>query len=455
MGKLGRVPPGSAPFLFLLAAIVGGLFTVNALRPARRWWPLVGAGFFASWLTAELAAHHILWSIVATAAFLWAGALVGWPGWTALGLMIGCWIGLVILVAEARKARLVMEAALREGLGDDYLAAIEKDQHSLLEEAFPVRQRLLPLWMGDSRVERVRNIVYHRAEGVSLRLDVYRPRERRGPCPVVLHVHGGAWMIGSKDDQGKPLAYRLASHGWVVVSINYRLSPRFTWPAHIVDVKAAIKWIREHGAEYGADPDFIAITGGSAGGHLSALAALTPGDPEYQPGFERADTTVQACVPFYGVYDFTDRKGIWKRSLLRPMLERRIMKRRLSEAPDVFERASPMSRVSPGAPPFFVIHGTRDTLVPVAEARLFVELLRASSRSPVLYAELPGAQHAFEVFASHRTGLVLAGVERFLAWTLGEWRARRRAAAPVSVPDRAEAASDAQIDKVLEGASAA
>src|SRR6185503_18791704 len=144
----------------------------------------------------------------------------------------------------------------------------------------------------------------------------------------------------------------LAAHGWVVVSVNYRLSPRFTFPDHIIDVKAAIRWIREHGPEYGADPAFIAVTGGSAGGHLAALAALTPDDPEYQPGFEGVDTSVQACVPFYGVYDFTDRKGIWKRSLLLPMLERHIMKKRLKDAPEAFDRASPMSRARADAPPF-------------------------------------------------------------------------------------------------------
>lgn len=433
------------PFLFLLATLWGAMFTWNALRPARRWWPLVGAGFFASWMTGELAPHHLFWQAIATALFLWAGALAGWPGWVALGLVLGSWAGLVILVMEARKARAVMAEALREGLGDGYEEEIAPELRAHLDETWGVRQRLFPLPIWDRRVEVIRNIVYRRVDGVKLRLDVYRPRVRPGPCPVVLHVHGGAWMIGSKDDQGKPLAYRLAAHGWVVVSANYRLSPRFAWPAHIVDVKAAIRWIREHGAEYGADPDFLAITGGSAGGHLSALAALTPGDPEYQPGFEGADTTVQACVPFYGVYDFTDRRGIWRRSLLRRMLERQIVKKRYSEAPEEFDRASPMSRVREDAPPFFVVHGTRDTLVPVAEARLFVELLRARSRSPVLYAELPGAQHAFEVFPSRRTGHALAGVERFLAWALSRHRVAKavpgaRSAPPSRAAGRAAAA---------------
>jgi len=101
----------------------------------------------------------------------------------------------------------------------------------------------------------------------------------------------------------------LASRGWVCVASNYRLSPKATMPDHIVDVKRAIAWIREHIEEYGGDPDFVCITGGSAGGHLCSLAALTANDPRFQPGFESVDTSVHACVPFYGVFDFLDRAG--------------------------------------------------------------------------------------------------------------------------------------------------
>jgi acetyl esterase/lipase len=95
----------------------------------------------------------------------------------------------------------------------------------------------------------------------------------------------------------------------VCVSINYRLSPRAAWPDHIVDVKRALAWIKEHIADYGGDPNFVAITGGSAGGHLCSLAALSPNEPSFQPGFEEADTSVACAVPFYGVYDFTNRDG--------------------------------------------------------------------------------------------------------------------------------------------------
>ena len=97
---------------------------------------------------------------------------------------------------------------------------------------------------------------------------------------MLLQVHGGAWILGNKEQQGIPLMQHLAAKGWVCVAINYRLAPRDPWPAQVVDVKRAIAWIREHIAAYGGDPDYIAITGGSAGGHLTALAALTPNDPD-------------------------------------------------------------------------------------------------------------------------------------------------------------------------------
>jgi acetyl esterase/lipase len=211
------------------------------------------------------------------------------------------------------------------------------------------------------------------------------------------------------------MMHEFARRGWVAVTINYRLSPRATWPDHIVDCKRALAWVREHIAEFGGDPGFIAVSGGSAGGHLAALLALTPGDPDFQPGFEEADASIDACVPFYGVYDMTAGRGTsrYDRGML-TLLERRVFKRRLADDPAVFEAASPLRRVHRDAPPFFVIHGTNDTLVPVAEARAFVSALRAVSQAPVLYAELPYTQHAFDVLPSVRNAHATAAVVRFL-----------------------------------------
>jgi acetyl esterase/lipase len=198
------------------------------------------------------------------------------------------------------------------------------------------------------------------------------------------------------------------------VSINYRLSPRSTWPDQIVDVKRAITWVKAHIGDYGGDPRFVAITGGSAGGHLSSLAALTANDEDLQPGFEGADTSVQAAVPFYGVYDFT-RTGGAIHPMMVPFLEKLVMKRRLADSREVFVHASPIAHIGADAPPFFVMHGRNDSFIPVEQARSFVARLRDVSAQPVVYAELPIAQHAFDIFGSARAAHAAVAVEQFLA----------------------------------------
>ena len=192
-------------------------------------------------------------------------------------------------------------------------------------------------------------------------LDVYTPAggDPRG-APVLLQVHGGAWTIGNKDQQGIPLMQHLAAKGWVCVAINYRLSPRDPFPAHVIDVKRAIAWIRENIEEYGGDPDYIAITGGSAGGHLTALTALTANDPAWQPGFEDVDTTVQVAVPHYGVYDFAGSTGLRSAELMRDtFLASRVLQKTWEDDPEAFEDASPILRITPEAPDFFVLHGAQ------------------------------------------------------------------------------------------------
>lgn len=174
-------------------------------------------------------------------------------------------------------------------------------------------------------------------------LDILRPDiDDLAGAPVLLQVHGGAWTVGRKDQQGQPLMYRMARKGSICVAINYRLAPRDYFPAQILDVKAALAWIKEHIADYGGDPSYVAITGGSAGGHLAALAALTPNAPEWQPGFEDVDTSVQAAVPFYGVYDFAGSTGLRSAELMRDgFLAPRVLKRKFADDPAAFEAASP------------------------------------------------------------------------------------------------------------------
>ncbi len=266
----------------------------------------------------------------------------------------------------------------------------------------------------DRRLEVARDLQYADGAGRRHRLDVYRPAAGVSGAPVLLQVHGGAWILGNKRQQALPLIQHLAAHGWVCVAPNYRLSPTATFPDHLVDVKLALRWVREHVAEYGGDPGFVVITGGSAGGHLAALAAFTANHPEYQPGFEAVDTSVAACVPFYGVYDLCGRFGGVGADGMGGLVERMVLKRRLADDPAAFSAASPLDRVHALAPPFMVVHGTDDSLVPIAEARAFAARLQEVSACPTVFLELPGAQHAFEVFATVRSDAVVRGVHRFL-----------------------------------------
>jgi acetyl esterase/lipase len=383
-----------ASWLFLAASLVGAAFTFNAFFPVRRNRVLFLASFFASWITIELAWFHIVWEVVATIIFIRFGALESWPGWVALAIAFVNWVLLLVVVVRGRQAGGAADTAL-VGVAD----AVVVDS---------------------GKVKRTRNLTYRRVAGREIRLDVFEPAlppksgERR---PAILQIHGGAWMIGDKREQGLPLLKYLAARGWVGFNANYRLSPGATWPDHLTDLKHAVAFIRRHADDYGVDPDFIAVTGGSAGGHLTTMMALTANDPDYQAGIEDADTSLQAAVPFYGVYDFTNRNETMPPEFVKMFLEPLIMKRFLADEPEAFAKASPLDQVHPGAPPFFVIHGDNDTLAPVEDARDFVTRLGDTSHQPVYYLELRGAQHAFDVFSSIRSRRVVRAVHRFLAAT--------------------------------------
>jgi acetyl esterase/lipase len=412
-------------WLLLLVAVVSAGFTWNVYRPRYRPATLAVFSFFSGWLTAELALHQVAWQALIAVVLVDLGALSAWPGRVALAVLLVNWIFLWRSHRQGLDAAEAVEHGLQTGLGTDYRSQILPSAAARFVEGVDWRSIALPFPMRHAQVERMRNIVYREVDGRRLRLDLYRHRDRPAGCPTLLQVHGGGWVLGSKNEQGLPLMLHLASRGWVCASADYRLSPRATFPDPLIDLKHAMRWIREEGPSSGVDPDFVVVTGGSAGGHLAALIALTANEPVYQPGFEDVDTSVRACVAFYGVYDFTDRHRLWAHPGLTRLLQRQVMKAALDEAREAYELASPMSRVGANAPPFFVIHGDRDTMVPVEEARRFVALLREAIPGRVAYAEIPGAQHAFEIFPSIRTILVVQGVERFLAWVYSQHLAGR------------------------------
>jgi acetyl esterase/lipase len=394
--------------------VVTALLTANAVRPLRG--NLSPLGFAVGWPTGELAPQILALTALDTTQAL----LRRKTGRAGVLLAAASAAGLTYLIRDAHKAGEIAEQQLTETLGADYIEHLSADPAAAdLAEALPtpLRDLIRPFAMMRPDVERLADISY-RDGGSRARLDIYRRKDvDLQNAPVLVQVHGGGWTIGDKSQQGLILMNRMAARGWVCVAMNYRLAPRHPFPAQIVDVKRAIAWTREHIASYGGDPSYLVITGGSAGGHLAALAALTPKVEEYQPGFEDADTTVSACVPFYGVYDMGGLTGDKAAVAMRDkFLAPRVFRKDPEVHREEFELASPLSHVVPDAPDFFVIHGAHDGLVSVRQARAFVARLREVSTGVTTYLELPGTQHAFEVFSSIRSQQVIRAVERWLEW---------------------------------------
>ncbi|MCB1257373.1 MAG: alpha/beta hydrolase [Microthrixaceae bacterium] len=425
------------------SAVVAGTY-----KPQQNSWALTVPTFFTSWLTSEAAPAVItLWTARTIRELVRRGdgegasdgtgndSGLGVEGWVGLGLSVASIAAVGNLISEALRSREQYRASLAP------LVSIDEQ-----EQAPPAVRAgaVMPFVFGNQRRQRTRNIVFNQAAvdsgGPRLKLDVYQPLNAPAPGekrPAILQIHGGAWILGSKDEQGIPLLNHLASCGWVGFNANYRLSslsPKVRYPDHLVDCKTALAWIREHADEYNVDPNFIVVTGGSAGGHLCALVALTQNDPAFQPGFEDADTSIQAAVPFYGVYDFTDRLGL-NGPQFRELLERIVMGMSINDDPEAWSAYSPIDRITEDAPPMMVIHGDRDALVPVDGARAFVEKLRETSKNPVVYSELHGAQHAFEIFPSIRTINTVESVERFLHHVHEDYLNSREASAGAVEPE--------------------
>lgn len=374
-------------WLCLLGGLFAATLSLNALAPVRG--KLIGLSFAGATFVAELGFLQALACALFAALFWQAGAAGTLPGLLGLGLYAAAFIGAAALEVRALRTLAIASKSL-EAIG-------------ALMAPSSLGWRARPIALSHAAVERIPNLSYGPA-GARNRLDVYRPRGATTPRPVLIQIHGGAWVVGSKNVQGRPLMLHMAASGWVSVAITYRLSPRATWPSHLDDCKLALQWVQEHIAEYGGDPGRIVVTGGSAGGHLAALLALTT------PG-------IAGCAPFYGPYDLA--------TLFAPATRDRIVQWICRstfgcavDAREALAKASPISYVHENAPPFLVTHGTADNLVPVDQARRFVAALRAVSKQPVLYCELPGAIHAFDIWRGSRTAATVAAVHRFAEWAV-------------------------------------
>jgi acetyl esterase/lipase len=360
------------PFGYLFPVVLIGFCTVVAVigpRPPHTtpsYW-----GYWATFLINEqpFIAFYLL--VAATVPAWLQGDLASPGGLVALGIAVLDVVGLAVLVGPALATGPALRRSLAEG-GIDYSPG-RRPWARILFAPGAVRRR---------NVTRVRNIAYGPAGKHNL-LDVYHRRDRPAGAPVFVFLHGGGFRMGSKNREARALLQHLAARGWVCVNANYRLAPSARYPDYLVDAKKVIAWVRAHAGEYGADPRTLVASGTSAGGHLASMLGLTPGDPEFQPGFESADTSVTAVVGFSGYYGRAAGPG-----------------------------SSPLERLR-DAPPFLFVHGDKDSSTLIEDTREFAARLRAVGGNQVLLAELPGGQHAFDLLFALRYSYVIEAVAAF------------------------------------------
>ncbi|MDQ2847835.1 MAG: alpha/beta hydrolase [Actinomycetota bacterium] len=375
----------------VVTAAIWALFVAATLRPPFRHGPL-GFAVFVVTMTFNEIPLLVLVAFVVSMGF--AGRPDGVP-WTVVGVVLaGATVaGLIWLQVRARTARTALEGGLDQGLGRQRRTARRGGGSTGQLPPTPWWPGvLLPFQRRTRGVVRKRNLSY--GPDPAHRVDLYRGQESsRGTVtgrPVLIHLHGGGFVSGSKSRESITMLNHLAAHGWLCLSANYRLRAAGQHPNPLIDTKRLIAWIRENSDELGADPSQVFLAGCSAGAHLAVSAALTPNAAEFQPSFEAAETSVAGVLALYGY--------------LGP---------RTSDP-----SSSPASLARADAPPMLVVHGANDTAVSASSTRAVVAALRHRSRSPILFVELPHTQHSFDRFASVRSRMTATAAEAFLSWAL-------------------------------------
>lgn len=235
------------------------------------------------------------------------------------------------------------------------------------------------------------DLEYTRAPGRPLKLDLYLPNDATNKLPVLVWIHGGAWKMGSKN--WCPIA-PLVTNGVAVASIEYRLSNEAKFPAQIMDCRAAIRWLRANAATHGLDAQHIGAFGASAGGHLAALLGTAPSVAEWDAG-PHLDLSprVQCVIAFYPPTDLDELTGGWFWRKVSFSDVGRLIGGAVEQNRDRVARANPVNYISKNTPPFYLLHGDRDRLVPIRQSELLHSALKQAG-IPVHFEVVPGKGHA-------------------------------------------------------------
>lgn len=354
----------------LTTTLTIALFALFALRPYRpRHSKPFTLSFALSWWINELPFVGLWWLASGTiGTLLHPRSGLGW--WLVAVLSAMDMLILVYILFRARFAKAVLSEVLQDAYGAE--GAVHYSRAPWW------RVVLLPFVSWRPDVRKNSNLRYGKARRGNL-LDVYtlrHPKKNSG-APVLVYFHGGGLAgsgFGSKDIFAHALMYHLTARGWVCISANYRMYS-VSYKDQLNDAREALDWVRSHAQEFGGDPGSLFVSGGSSGANLATTAALSGSE-------------VSGVIGLYGYYG------------------------------SVGGAVSPHACINSNAPPFLIVHGKLDALVRREDARSFAEHLGSVSLQPVTYAELPGANHNFDLFPSLRLTAVADAIARFAELTM-------------------------------------
>jgi acetyl esterase/lipase len=263
-------------------------------------------------------------------------------------------------------------------------------------------QRRTPVPTETKSISYLTGIPYVTGGGIFQQLDLFVPTDRHGE-PLIVVVHGGAWVIGSKTgDSLNPVPLDLLWDGYAVASINYRLAPGAIWPAQIQDCKAAIRWLRAHASDYGYDPNRLGVYGESAGGHLAAVLATSEGTNIFDVGENLGYSSSVTCI--VDMFGPTDSIALANTPLGQDVLPQ-LFGGPVEEHLDLARSANPITYIHRTEPPMLVVHGTDDALVPYSQSLLLVEAMKEANARCYFHTVQGGGHNGYFGYLGQGIGL--------------------------------------------------
>lgn len=299
------------------------------------------------------------------------------------------------VLRAAASAVMVMALATTGAQGKE--RAFATSDVPALTDVYPDRVSTWP-----AGVTSLADVTYSTVPGFRpLVIDIYMPPKKGGPKPLVLYIHGGGWVAGHTRHSGALANFpavlaKLASEGFVVASLEYRLSGEAGFPAQLQDARAAIRFLKANAAKYGLDASRVGVWGGSAGGHLTALAALSCGDTALDPAPAPARSEcVQSAVTWYGVFDFEPMLKLSANPNSATAPENMLLRCKPVDCPaERVKAVSPVSYIDSKDPPMLLIHGEKDAVVNISQSRDAEVRLKAAG-VPVESIYIPDVDHSF------------------------------------------------------------